>query len=107
MNLNLWIFNAISSKYNANSMQNQCKFNVKSMQICWYRIRYPAKHVSLRYLDLEYYYNVYLQYDFIATKYQASIQFTSKLIAKIINISENPKTQLPFSRCIFVVFYEK
>ena len=73
--------------------------------MCWYRIRYPAKHVSLRYyLDLEYYYNAYLRYDFISTKYQASIQFTSKLIAKIINISENPT---PCSRCVFVVFYEK
>ena len=76
--------------------------------ICWYRIRYPAKHVSLRYLDLEYYYNAYLRYDFVSTKYQASIQFTSKVIAKIINISENPTpTQLHGIRCAFVVLYEK
>ncbi len=61
---------------------------------CWYRIRYPAKHVSLRYLDLEYYYNVQLRYDFISTKYQASIQFTSKLIAKKIIFV---KTQKPNS----------
>ena len=77
-----------------------------AQRVCWYRIRYTAKSVFLRYLDLEYYYNVQLRYDFISTKYQASIQFTyiSKLIVKIINMSE---TQLHFSRCVFVVFYEK
>jgi hypothetical protein len=44
------------------------------------------------------------------TKYQASIQFTSKVIAKIkiINISETPTpTQLHGIRCAFVVLYEK
>ncbi len=76
--------------------------------MCWYRIRYPAKHVSLKFLDPEYYYNAYLRYDFTYTKYQASIQFTSKVIAKIINISENPTpTQLHGIRCVFVVLYEK
>ncbi len=35
----------------------------KNMQTtCWYRFRYyTAKHVFLRHLDLEYYYNIYLR----------------------------------------------
>ena len=37
---------------------------------------------------VEYYYNAYLRYDFVSTKYQASIQFNNKLTSLEMDSSE-------------------
>ncbi len=65
---------------------------------------YSQECISKVFRDLEYCYNIYLPQDFIHTKYQASNQFTSKVIVKIINISENPKTHFQLWQLYFVLY---